>query len=181
MIPGAGDSAAATEVYAEMHKIAAIHLSRSGRGGTPTIQPTALVHEAWLRLSGRASWKSKTHFLALASRTMRMVMIDAARARLAEKRGGPDAQRVDWTADLQLGETPQPEVPLDRVIEIDRALTQLAEKDERKANVVELRFFGGLDFEEIAEALAISVPTAKRDWEFARSWLFSRLSGTGGA
>ena len=112
---------------------------------------------------------------------MRMVMIDAARARLAEKRGGGDAQRVDWTPAVQFGETPHPEVPLDRVIEIDRALTQLADKDERKANVVELRFFGGLDFEEIAEALAISVPTAKRDWEFARVWLFSRLSGTGGA
>ena len=180
MLPGASDSVDDTEVYAEMHKIAAIHLSRSGRAGTPTLQPTALVHEAWLRLSGRASWKSKTHFLALASRTMRMVMIDAARARLAEKRGGADAQRVDWNPEVQFGE-PQQEVPLDRVIEIDRVLTQLADKDERKANVVEMRFFGGLDFGEIAEALAISVPTAKRDWEFARAWLFSRLSGTGGA
>lgn len=164
-----------------MHRIAEIHLSRSARGHrTPTIQPTALVHEAWLRLSGKAAWKSKTHFLALASRTMRMIMIDAARARLAQKRGGADAQRVDWSPEVEFGE-PRQAVPLDQVIEVDRVLTQLAARDERKARVVEMRFFGGLNFEEIAEALDVSVPTAKRDWEFARAWLFSRLGGGGPA
>lgn len=161
----------ATEVYRELHKIAAIHLSRSS--SQPSIQPTQLIHEAWLRLSHRG-WKSRTHFLALASRTMRLVLIDAVRARMASKRhGGQDH--------VTLGTGFEPAaagMPLESVIDLDRALDQLAIKDERKARVVELRFFGGLEFNEIAEVLEISQATAKRDWEFSRTWLYARLSST---
>ena len=142
-------------VYGELHKIAVIHLSRGGK--QPSLQATQLVHEAWLRLAGHG-WKSRTHFLALASRTMRMVLIDAVRARMAQKREG-EWERLEW------------------IFEIDRALDELALKDERKARVVEMRFFGGLEFPEIAEALEISLSTAKRDWEFSRAWLFGRLAG----
>jgi RNA polymerase sigma factor (TIGR02999 family) len=159
-----------SEVYSELHKIAAIHLSRSAR--TPSVQATQLVHEAWLRLSGRG-WKSRTHFLALASRTMRMVLIDAVRARMAGKRHGA-WERVEWGPETEFaGNTIS--LPLDQVIEVDRALTELTEKDARKAQVVEMRFFGGLEFNEIAEALDVSLATARRDWEFARVWLYSRL------
>ena len=157
------------EIYRELHKIAAIHLSRSAR--QPSIQPTQLVHEAWLRLHGHG-WKSRTHFFALASRTMRMVLIDAVRYRMAEKRQ-PGHEAVTWTPG---SEPATAALPLESIIEIDRALTQLSLKDERKARVVEMRFFGGLDFQEIAEVLEISLSTAKRDWEFARAWLFARLS-----
>lgn len=163
------DDPSASEVYQELQKIAAIHLSRGAR--QPSIQPTQLVHEAWLRLNGRG-WKSKTHFLALASRTMRMVLIDAARARMAAKRSG-SLERVTWTPGM---EPASAAMPLESVIELDRALEELAAKDQRKARVVEMRFFGGLEFEEIGEALEISLATAKRDWEFARTWLFTRLS-----
>lgn len=157
-----------TEVYAELQKIAAIHLNRFAR--TPSLQPTLLVHEAWVRLSGRG-WKSRTHFLALASRTMRMVLIDAVRARMAGKRGG-SWERVEWSDPAGASFS----LPLETVIEVDRALTGLMEKDARKAQVVEMRFFGGLEFQEIAEALDISLATVRRDWEFARAWLFARLS-----
>ncbi len=163
-----------TEIYRELQKIAAIHLSRSS--AEASIQPTQLVHEAWLRLHDRG-WKSRTHFLALASRTMRMVLIDAIRARMAEKRVG-NRRRVTWSPNL---EHAGPSLPIESVIELDRALSVLAEKDERKARVVEMRFFGGLTFSEIAEALEIAEITAKRDWEFARTWLFARLSNEGQA
>jgi RNA polymerase sigma factor (TIGR02999 family) len=160
-------------VYGELHKIAMIHLSRSAR--LPSLQATQLVHEAWLRLEGYG-WKSKTHFLALASRTMRMVMIDAIRARMAQKRSG-DREQLEWSDGIAFTGASM-SLPIDRIIEVDRALDELAVKDERKARVVEMRFFGGLDFPEIAEALDVSLSTAKRDWEFSRSWLFNRLSQT---
>ncbi len=159
----------ADEVYRELHKIAAIHLSRSAR--QPSLQPTQLVHEAWLRLHDHG-WKSRTHFFALASRTMRMVLIDAVRYRMADKRQ-PESGSMTWTPGLEPATSA---LPLESIIEIDRALTQLALKDDRKARVVEMRFFGGLDFHEIAEVLEISLSTAKRDWEFARAWLFAKLS-----
>lgn len=157
----------ATLVYEELQRIAAIHLRRSAK--QPSIQPTQLVHEAWLRLHGRG-WRSKTHFLALASRAMRMVLIDAVRAKLASKRGA--GIQVAWAGGLEVA---SPGMPLDDVIAVDRVLEQLAEKDARKARVVEMRFFGGLEFSEIAETLEISETTAKRDWEFARTWMFARL------
>lgn len=163
-----------TEIYRELQKIAAIHLSRSS--SEASIQPTQLVHEAWLRLHDRG-WKSRTHFLALASRTMRMVLIDAVRSRMAEKRSG-GWNRVALSPNLDLS---GPTLPIESVIELDRTLDLLAQKDDRKARVVEMRFFGGLEFKEIAEVLAISEITAKRDWEFARTWLFAKLSGQAGS
>ncbi len=162
-------------MYAELRKIAAIHLSRGAK--QPSLQATQLVHEAWLRLAGYG-WKSRTHFLALASRTMRMVLIDAVRAGMGWRREGEGEGR-GWTRGVEAGGQGSG-VGLDRIIEIDRALTDLAEKDERRAQVVEMRFFGGLEFPEIAEVLGISLSTAKRDWEFARAWLFQRLAPPGG-
>ncbi|MFN7937301.1 MAG: ECF-type sigma factor [Bryobacteraceae bacterium] len=159
------------EVYAELRKIAAIHLSRSVR--KPSLQATQLVHEAWLRLEGRG-WRSKTHFLALASRTMRMLLIDAVRARMAERRGSGQ-QPLSLTEGVEFS-TPTGAMPIERIIDLDSALHDLAAKDERKARVVEMRFFGGLELEEIAEALDISLATVKRDWEFARTWLYTRLT-----
>jgi RNA polymerase sigma-70 factor, ECF subfamily len=155
------------DVYEELQRIASIHLSRSAR--TPSLQATQLVHEAWLRLHDRG-WKSKTHFLALASRAMRHVLIDTIRARLADKRGG---------GALQVTLAPGAEIitggSMENMIAVDQVLTQLAEKDERKARVVELRFFAGCEFAEIAEALEVSEATVKRDWEFARTWMYARL------
>jgi RNA polymerase sigma factor (TIGR02999 family) len=158
-------------VYDELRRIAAIHLSRSAR--QPSLQATQLVHEAWLRLSGR-EWRSKTHFMALASRAMRMVLIDTIRARHAQKReGGRD--RVELGPDAEFASQGL-SCPMETIIDVDRALEELVQTDGRKAQVVEMRFFGGLDFPEIAEALDVSLATAKRDWEFSRAWLFNRLA-----
>lgn len=159
------------EVYRELQKIAAIHLSRSVRSAS--MQTTQLAHEAWLKLQEKG-WKSKTHFLAMASRAMRMILIDAIRARMADKRQG-DRERVELTPGIEfqaLGLS----VPVEQMLDLDVALTELARKDERKAQVVEMRFFGGMEFGEIAEALGVSMITAKRDWEFARAWLYGRLT-----
>jgi RNA polymerase sigma factor (TIGR02999 family) len=162
------------ELYAELRKIAHAHLSRSPR--RPSLQATQLVHEAWLRLSGKG-WNSRTHFLALASHTMRMMIIDAVRARMAQKRGS-GVQHLQLDGEVEFS-TPAGSMPVETIIEVDRALDALTEKDERKARVVEMRFVGGLELEEIAEVLGVSVPTVKRDWVFARAWLFSRLSPDG--
>lgn len=159
-------------VYGELRKIAAVHLSRAVR--KPSLQATQLVHEAWMRLSDKG-WRSRTHFLALASRTMRMLLIDAVRARMADRRGsGREHLSLADGAEFC---GPTGSMPVERIIDVDRALEELAAKDERKAQVVEMRFFGGLELDEIAEALDISVATVKRDWEFARTWLYTRLSG----
>lgn len=162
----------AAEVYGELRKIAAIHLSRSARN--PSLQATQLVHEAWVRLAGRG-WKSRTHFLALASRTMRMVLIDAIRARNTNKRGG-DWERLEIAPGFELA-NPAGALAPDQILELDRALDELASEDTRKAQVVEMHFFGGLEFQEIAEVLEISLSTVKREWQFSRAWLYSRLSG----
>ncbi|MBM3758866.1 MAG: sigma-70 family RNA polymerase sigma factor [Acidobacteria bacterium] len=118
-------------------------------------------------------WKSRTYFLLLASRTMRMLLVDRARARAAQKRPTSlERQELEDSGEIaaSLGS-----VPLEQMIDLDRTLDELAQLDERKARVVEMRFFGGLEFEEIAEALEVSVSTVKRDWEFSRTWLFARL------
>lgn len=158
------------QVYQELHRIAAIHVGRSA--GSVTLQATQLVHDAWLRLSDRG-WPSRTYFLSLASRTMRMLLVDRARARAAQKRPtSRERMELEDSAEIvaSLGS-----VPLEQMIDLDRALDELKALDERKARVVEMRFFGGLQLEEIAEALEVSVSTAKRDWEFSRTWLFARL------
>ncbi|MBL8237383.1 MAG: sigma-70 family RNA polymerase sigma factor [Bryobacterales bacterium] len=163
-----------TELYAELRKIAGFQIRKAAHH--PTLHPTMLVHEAWVRLNG-AKYRSKTHYLSLASRVMRNVVVDYIRRKTAERRGGA-WQKV--TLEVQTaggGETQQSmHFRLDQILDVDRALELLAEKDERKAKVVEMRFFGGMEFEEIAEILGISVVTVKRDWAFARAWLGRNLS-----
>ncbi len=163
-------------VYAELHAIA----SREMRGERPghTLQPTALVNEAYLRLLGgkaSPSWRDRTHFLSTAARAMRNVLVDHARARNSQKRGS--GLRVT----LEEGLAGQEDGLVDFLI-LEDTLTQLAEAEPRWAQVVELRFFGGLEMEEIAEMLGVSTITVSRDWRFARAWLAEKLgeAGSGG-
>ncbi len=168
----AGDAAALSRlldvVYAELKRIAAARM----RGERPdhTLQPTALVHEAFLRLVGNGStaFEGRAHFLNAASTVMRRVLVDHARARNAAKRGA--ALRV--TLDEALAAAPMPDVEM---LALDQALERLAAAEPRWARVVELRFFGGLEVAEAAEVLGVSVATAKRDWQFARTWLAKEL------
>jgi RNA polymerase sigma factor (TIGR02999 family) len=156
-------------IYPELRKLAAIHLRR--RAAQASLQPTALVNETWLRLADYP-WKSRSHFLAAASTTMRNVLVDYVRARLAEKRGRGWAHiRIDAGSDPE-GMT----FSLAQVLDVHEALERLSQLDARKARVVEMHFFGGMDFEEIAEALNISLVTAKRDWQFSRAWLYDSLT-----
>jgi RNA polymerase sigma factor (TIGR02999 family) len=156
-------------LYSELHQIAERHMSRERPDHT--LQPTALVHEAFLRLADSAvDYNDRAHFMRAASRAMRHVLVDYARARNAAKRG--DGVRV--TLDEGLA------APDDRVVDLlvlDDALDRLAEAEPRWARVVELRCFGGLEMLEIAAALEISAATAKRDWQFARAWLANVLRG----
>ena len=157
-------------VYQEMRRLAARYL-RGERGGH-TLQATALAHEAYLRLVGRreAEWQGRTHFLAVASRAMRGILVDYARRRGAQKRGGGRAPVSLDTTMLSAGCRP---VAFD---ELDQALEHLARLSERQARVVELRYFGGLTIEEAAEVLGVSPVTVKRDWATARAWLYRELS-----
>jgi len=156
-------------IYSELRKIAAFHLKR--RAPQASLQPTALVNEAWLRLA-RRPWKSRSHFMAAASTTMRNVLVDYVRARIAEKRGG-EWRRVMIEGG---GEPKSVTFNLPQVLDVHNALQRLSAIDPRKARVVEMHFFGGMDFEEIAEALHISLVTAKRDWQFSRAWLYDSLT-----
>lgn len=136
-----------------------------------TLQPTALVAEAYLRLTnGRPmSWQSKAHFFGVAGRVMRQILIEYARERNTLKRGGR-LKRLDLEDSMAFVDRDPA-----RMLAIDEALTQLAEIDERAVRVVELRFFAGLSLEEAADTLAISLKTVNRDWEFARAWLEQQL------
>ena len=170
-----GDAAAGERLvrvlYRELHDMARRRLQGERRG--ITLQTTALVHEAYLRLVGqsRVEFRDRGHFLALAATMMRRVLVDHARARHAGKRGG-GAQQITLTGVEAAGLDPAVEL-----LDVDRALERLAAAYERPARVVELRFFGGLEFEEIAAVLEISDRTAKRDWAFARAWLARELGG----
>lgn len=135
-----------------------------------TLQPTALVHEAFVKLAGDRDWKSETHFQAVAANAMRQILVDHARAKKTQKRGG------GWlrvTLSAESASTPGADVDL---LALDEALDALAELDARKARVVELRFFGGLTYAEAAVEVGISPKTAEADWYFARAWLRDRLS-----
>jgi len=158
-------------VEAELRRLARGYMARERRDHT--LQTTALVNEAYLRLvdAQRVSWKDRTHFLGIAARLMRRVLVDHARTRAVQKRGG-DGLRVPFDEDISL--SPAPDV---RLLELDRALDALAAVDDRKARVVEMRFFGGMTVEEAAEALRVSGDTVKRDWRLAKLWLLRELEG----
>ena len=134
-----------------------------------TLQPTALVHEAYLKLADqtRADWKSRTHFLAVSANVMRRLLIDHARKRQAVKRGY-GLEKVDVASTLDGASV---EVDLDQMLAINEALTRLAALDERQARIVTLRFFGGLTVAEVAEVVGVSTRTVEGDWHHARAWL----------
>lgn len=158
-------------VYHELHRIAGRLMARERPNHT--LQPTALINEAYLRLvdSEQAGWKDRAHFFALCARAMRRILVDHARSRGSAKRGGGEIL-------MPLKEALVSGQARDRnLLELDDALKQLAELDPRKSQVVELRFFGGLNVEETAEALNISPETVQRDWKMARLWLYRELSG----
>jgi RNA polymerase sigma factor (TIGR02999 family) len=159
-------------IYKELRRLAAYHLKRERKGHT--LQATALVHEAYLRLinQGEVDWKNRAHFFAFASKIMRHILVSHARKRAAGKRGGND-QRVS----LSVAELSSKKKEVD-LITLDDALKRLAKRDLRKSRVVELKFFAGLTTDEIAELLQISGPTVEREWNFAKAWLFRALSPT---
>jgi RNA polymerase sigma factor (TIGR02999 family) len=171
-----GDARAAEEllplVYGELRRLAAHRLA--GERQQHTLQPTALVHEAWLKLAGDPNrpWNGRQHFFAAAAEAMRRILVDRARRRLAAKRGGGEAPLDTDELDL-----PAPG-PDDQLLAVSEALEKFARADARKAELVKLRYFVGMTFEEAAEALGIAVPTAKQWWSYARAWLRVEIGGT---
>ena len=172
-----GDTAAIDKliplVHGELRRLAKRQMASERPGHM--LQPTALVNEVYLKLIDirRVQWQDRAHFFAMAARLMRRVLVDFARASKNRKRGGA-MQRITFDQDLPVaGETPED------LIAIDEALSAFAREYERKARVVELRFFGGLSIEETAAAVGISPETVMRDWKFAKSWLMRELSRGG--
>ena len=171
----AGDSCATAEllplVYDELRRLAAHRLANERNGHT--LQPTALVHEAWLKIScdEQRDWNGRQHFFAAAAEAMRRILVDRARRRLAAKRGAGevclDADELDIPA-------PTPD---DQLLAVNEALAKFAKLDARKAELVKLRYFVGLTFEDAAEVLGIAVPTAKQWWAYARAWLRVEIAG----
>ncbi len=171
---GGGDGAALIQltpmIYEELHRIAKRYMGRENPGAT--LQTTALLNEAYLKLVDvtGVSWQDRTHFFAVSAQIMRRILVDAARARGSQKRGGAAVrlelnESIDGVADR--GE---------ELVALDDALEALAQFDARKAKVVELRFFGGLSVEETAEALKISPQSVMRDWRLARAWLMREMA-----
>jgi RNA polymerase sigma factor (TIGR02999 family) len=156
-------------VYDELRRLA--RRSLAGERSAGTLQATALVHEAFIRLVNvrRVRWQNRAHFYAVAARLMRRVLVDLARTRLAQKRGGR-AKKVTFDEGLLVSDGSS-----GQVVAIDDALHELAKVDARKAQVVELRFFGGLSVDESAEVLKISPETVMRDWKLAKTWLLREL------
>ena len=170
-----GDAHAAEQllplVYDELRRLAAAQMAREKPGHT--LDTTALVHEAWMRLTGGQQFESRSHFLRASAEAMRRILIDHARARSADKRGGGWArvELADWH---KVGHAPE------QVLALSEALDRFAAIDPRKAELVTLRFFGGLSMPEAAGVLGVSLPTAERWWAFARSWLYAELRGPDG-
>jgi RNA polymerase sigma factor (TIGR02999 family) len=168
-----GDDAALAEltplVYEELRRAAHHHLS--GQRPDHTLQTTALVNEVYLRLADQTSptWQNRVHFFAVAARAMRQILVGYARSQRAQKRGG-GALKVD----LDEAALVSPEESKE-IIDLHEALERLAALDSRKAQVVELKYFGGLNYDEMAEVLKISRVTVRRDWEFAKVWLYTEL------
>lgn len=165
---GAGDRALAA-VYRELHRTARRYLYREQAGHT--LQPTALVNEAYLRLRDQdTAWRSRAHFFAVAAQLMRRILVDHARTRRAAKRGGGDGRvTLDDVAERAGGE------PGIDVLDLQRCLTALAELDRRQAQIVELRYFGGLTIAETAEVVGVSHTIIEREWSLARAWLRREL------
>jgi RNA polymerase sigma factor (TIGR02999 family) len=175
---GRGDQSALDEllpfVYQELRRLAD-HYLRAERPDH-TLQATALVHEAYLRLVGQTTinWQNRAHFFSVAAQVMRHILVDHARGHNAEKRGGGEprlslAEAVSFFEDRDVG-----------LVALDEALNKLAEMDERQARVVELRFFGGLTTDEIAEVLKVSTDAVRYDWRMAKAWLHRELRGNEG-
>lgn len=169
-----GDQAALEQlmplVYTELRKLAGNYLQRERQGHT--LQPTALVNEAYLKLIDQknAKWQNRAQFYGVAAQLMRRILVDHARARQAEKRGGSDHQRLSITSAEKL--VRQPEIDL---LALHEALEELRALDTQQERIVELRFFGGLSIEETAEVLGIGHATVERDWKMARAWLRRKL------
>ena len=172
---GQGDPVALDQltpvIYAELRRRAHTYMKNERRDGT--LQTTALANEAWMRLVDvtLVDWKDRAHFFAIAAKMMRRILVDAARARRRRKRAG-SAQRIDLAEIPDISTRRDPEL-----IAIDDALEVLAVLDPRKAQVIELRFFGGLSIEETAQALKVHEQTVLRDWRLARVWLMREISG----
>jgi RNA polymerase sigma factor (TIGR02999 family) len=161
-------------VYGELRRLAHHYLRRERSGHT--LQATALVHEVYLRLAphGVASWDDRTRFVGVAAHLMRQVLVEYARGRRREKRGGKDQRRVPLEEAVAVIDPAE----CDRWEALDEALERLARLSSRQAQIVELRYFGGLTVDEAADALRISPKTVKRDWSVARAWLRRELSGS---
>ena len=175
----AGDPHAAAAllplVYEELRRLAAHRLA--GERHEHTLQPTALVHEAWLKIAGTDEriWQGRNHFFAAAAEAMRRILVDRARRRLAAKRGA-GAERLD----TDVLDIPAP-APDDQLLAMSEALEKFSALDSRKVELVKLRYFVGLSFEEASEVLGIAVPTAKQWWAYARAWLRVEMAGKNGS
>ena len=161
-------------IYGELRKLASNYLRRERSGHT--LQPTALVHEAYLRLvdQNQVQWQNRAHFFGVAAQMMRRILVDHARAHDAEKRGG-EFQKLSLDQNLDVSGSDQDL----NLVALDDALNRLAELDTQKSKIVELRFFGGLSVEETAEVLNVSAPTVKRQWRMAKAWLYGQVSSEG--
>ena len=161
-------------VYAELRRLAHHYLRQERTGHT--LQATALVHEVYLRLApqGGDDWDDRSRFVGIAAHLMRQVLVEYARGRRREKRGGKDQRRVPLDEAVALIDPSE----CDRWESLDEALERLARLSARQAQIVELRYFGGLTVDEVADALRISPKTVKRDWSIARAWLRRELSGS---
>jgi RNA polymerase sigma-70 factor, ECF subfamily len=157
-------------VYDELHRLAVRHLRRERQDHT--LQPTALVHEAYIKLVAQrdADWQSRNHFFAVASKLMRRILVDYARQHLRAKRGGRHTK-----VSLEEVALVSPQRP-DGMLAIDESLSRLEKLDERQARIVELRYFGGLTIEEAAQVLGVSPTTVRREWASAKAWLYGELN-----
>ena len=158
-------------VYDELRRMARSYMRRQPSGHT--FQTTELIHEAYIKLAknDEKNWQNRAHFFGVAAQAMRHILVDYARSKQSKKRGG-------WQERVTLSENAVVSVEhSEQIVELDNVLKHLATMDERKSRVVELKFFGGLSIEEIAEVLRISPETVKRDWRFARTWLLRELTG----
>ena len=162
-------------VYEELRQLAAAKLAHERRG--QTLQATALVHEAWLRIAGpdQHTWNGRGHFFGAAAEAMRRILIDSARRKLRTKHGGGLARVGTDDTGVEIA---APDGTTEEMLAVHDALDRLAAVDARKAELVKLRYFVGLGIEETAEALGISAPTAKRDWAYARAWLHREIRAT---